>query len=195
MKINILLACVLVLAGCSTNPTALDEARKLAATGRGEEALVRLEQAMKENPADHVLRRDYFRQREVLTSQWLFQAEALRLAGQLENAETLYRRVLKHDSGNIRATAGVEQIATDRRHLDIVAAVDKLIRTERYREAEDMLRSVLAENPQQRDARRLQRFIDEKLAKPAVAPVRLRPTKPITLELRDVPLRAVFEVL
>ena len=195
MKTKILMVCSFALAACATPPSTLDEARKLAASGRGEEALMRLEQALKENPTDHGLRRDYFRHREVLTAQWLSQAETLRLAGQLENAETLYRRVLKHDPGNTRATAGVEQVATDRRHLDIVAAVDKLIRTERYREAEDMLRSVLAENPQQRDARRLQRFLDEKLAKPAVAPVRLRPTKPITLELRDVPLRAVFEVL
>jgi general secretion pathway protein D len=195
MKTKILMVCALALAACATTPTALEEARRLAAAGRGEEALARLERAAKENPGDHALRSEYFRQRELLAAQWLAQAETLRLAGQLERAEALYQRVLKHDAGNLRALGGLEQVATDRRHLDVVAAVDKLLRAEQYREAEDLLRPVLAENPQQRDARRLQRVIDEKLAKPTTAPVRLRPTKPITLELRDVPLRAVFEVL
>jgi general secretion pathway protein D len=195
MKTNVLFACVLALAACATTPTALEDSRRLAAAGRGEEALVRLQQAARENPGDHALRSEYFRQREVLAAQWLGQAETLRLAGHVENAEELYQRVLKHDPGNARATAGLEQAATDLRHREVVAAADKLVRAERYREAEDLLRPVLAENPQQRDARRLQRIVEEKAAKPGFTAVRLRPTKPITLELRDVPLRAVFEVL
>jgi len=56
---------------------------------------------------------------------------------------------------------------------------------------------VLAENPQQRDARRLRRAIDEKLARPALASPELRPAsdQPISLELRDVTIRNVFELL
>ena len=59
---------------------------------------------------------------------------------------------------------------------------------EKYLDARDLLRPVLAENPQQRDARRLQRLIEEKTAPPAFAAPRLRPVnaQPISLEQRDV---------
>jgi len=56
---------------------------------------------------------------------------------------------------------------------------------------------VPTENPQQREARRLQRVIDERLVKPAIATVQLKPSvaRPISLDLREVTLRNVFEVL
>src|SRR5258706_114638 len=71
------------------------------------------------------------------------------------------------------------------------------VKEQRYREGQDALRPVLTEDPQHREAQRLQRRIDEKLVKPAVATVPLRSslTKPLTLELRDVTLRSVFDIL
>src|SRR5204862_1397158 len=47
------------------------------------------------------------------------------------------------------------------------------------------------------EARRLQRAIDERLLKPAIATVQLKPSvlRPISLDLREVTLRNVFEVL
>ncbi|HEX6267470.1 MAG TPA: secretin and TonB N-terminal domain-containing protein, partial [Burkholderiales bacterium] len=49
----------------------------------------------------------------------------------------------------------------------------------------------------QRDARRLQRAIDDKLVKPVLVSAELRPstTQPVSLDLRDVTVRNVFEVL
>jgi len=94
------------------------------------------------------------------------QAEALLQAGQYEGAAELYRRVLVYDAANARARAGMELIETDRRHRTRIAEADKLARQERYREAEDVLRPVLTENPQNREARRLQRAIEEKTVKP-----------------------------
>jgi general secretion pathway protein D len=196
MKTTILMVFVLVLAACATRPTAIDQARTHFEKGRGEQALALLEQAAKDNPQDPALRAEYFRMRALVAAQWLAQAETLRAAAQFDNAETLYRRVLQHDPANPRATAGLEQVAADRRHRELVAAAEKLVKAERYREAEDMLRPVLAENPQQRDARRLQRLIEERLAKPGFSAIRLAaPAKPISLELRDVPLRGVFDLL
>jgi general secretion pathway protein D len=193
---RIALVFVLVLAACATKPTVIEEARKHFDKGRGEQALATLEREMKENPQDQAVRAEYFRLRSVVVAQWLAQAETLRTSGHPDAAETLYRRAQQHDPGNQRATAGMEQLITDRRHRDIVAAAEKLVREERFREAADMLRPVLAENPQQRDARRLQRGIDERLAKPPSAMTRLKASpKPVTLELRDVPLRSVFDLL
>jgi general secretion pathway protein D len=182
--------------GCA-GPTVVDEARKRFSDGNGDEALALLQQAAKQNPNDLAVRGEYFRLRELMVAQWLVQAEVLRQAGQFGAAETLYRRVQAHDATNSRAAAGLAQLEADQRHRALVASAEQLVKAGKYREAQDVLRPVLTENPQQRDARRLQRLIDDKLVKPVIVTVQLRPSilKPISIELRDVTVRNVFEVL
>ena len=189
-------AIFLLLAACAT-PTAVDEARKRFAEGRGEDALSLLQDEAKKRPDDQTLRGEYYRLRDLVVFQWLAQAETLRAAGQFEAAEALYRRAIVHDPANARAAAGLEQVATDRRHRALIAQAEQLVKADKHREAQDLLRPVITENPQQRDARRLQRAIDEKLVKPVIVSAELRPpsAKPISLELRDVTVRNVFEVL
>jgi len=196
MRIYAAIAC-LMLAACASAPTAVEEARKRFEEGRGEDALVLLQEALKENPNHPGLRGEYFRLRDLLVAQWLAQAEMLRAAGHLDNAEALYLRVQTHDATNARAAAGLGQLAADRRHRAVIAAAEQLVRSGKYREAQDLLRPVLAENPQSRDARRLQRSIDEKLVKPVIVSAELKPTtaRPVSIELRDVTVRNVFEVL
>lgn len=183
-------------AGCA-GPSVLDDARRYYNEGRGDEALQLLARASREHPEDSALRAEYFRLRDTLVGQWLAQAEVLRQAEQFEAADALYRRIQVYDPPNARAAAGLAQIATDRRHRAVVAAADQLVKAGKYREAQDLLRPVLTENPQQREARRLQRAVDEQLVKPALLTVQLKPTiaRPISLDLRDVTLRNVFEVL
>src|SRR4051812_36776265 len=187
---------LLMLAGCASS-SVLDEASKRYSAGHGEEALQLVADAARKDPKDLRLRAEYFRLRDLLVGQWLAQAEVLRQAGELEAADALYRRIQAHDPANARAAAGVAQISADRRHRAVVAASEQLFKAGKYREAQDLLRPVLPENPQQRDARRLQRTIDEQLVKPALVTVQLKPTigKPISIDLREVTLRNVFEVL
>jgi general secretion pathway protein D len=173
------------------------DTRALLNEGRTEEALAAFEKATREDPQNHVYRSEYFRVRAFAVAQWLVQADSLRAASQFEAAEELYRRVLKYDAANERATQGLAQVDLDRRHRALVAEADKLVKVEKYRDARELLGTVLAENPAQRDARQLQRQIEEKTTKPAVALLQLRSsvTKPISLELKDVPLRTVFDVI
>ncbi|TMH48529.1 MAG: general secretion pathway protein GspD, partial [Betaproteobacteria bacterium] len=175
----------------------IKDTRALLNEGRTDEALASLEKATRENPQNHAYRSEYFRLREFATAQWLVQAESLRTTAQFEAANELYRRVLKYDAANARATQGLAQMEMDVRHRALLGEVDKLVKAERYRDARDVLAPVLAENPAQREARQLQRLIEEKTTKPAVALLQLRSsvTKPISLELKDVPLRTVFDVI
>ena len=186
-----------VSAACALPPTKVDEARRRYQEGRGDEALALLQQAAKADPDDARVRGEYFRLRDLLAAQWLAQAEMLRQSGHHEIAEQLYARVRQHDPANARATAGLAQLEADRRHRALVATAEQLVRGAKYREAQDLLRPVLTENPQQRDARRLQRAIDEKLVKPVLVSAELKPatTQPVSLDLRDVTVRNVFEVL
>jgi len=191
------LVLIVLLAGCATAPSPVEQAREYYSAGRGDEALTVLEQAMRQRPGDQGLRREYFRLRDTLAGQWLAQAEVLRQAGHHDEAQALYARVQAHDPGNPRAQSGLAQIDTDRRHRALVAEAEQLVKAGKAREAQDILRPVLTEYPQHREARRLQRTIDERLLKPAIATVQLRPSiaKPISLDLREVTLRNVFEVL
>ncbi len=196
MKLGNAILLLLLLASCAA-PGRLDEARQRYAEGRGEEALQILANEMQKHPEDAQLRAEYVRVRDGLVGQWLAQAEVLRQAGQLQAAEALYRRVQEHDAANARAAAGLARLEEDQRRLRVLAAAEQLVTAERYQEAQETLRPVLDANAQDRDARRLQRTIDERLAKPALSPVQLRPAtdKPISVDLRDVTLRNVFEVL
>jgi len=182
---------ILFIAGCAAvEDPVLKEARELVAAGRGEQALALLQKEPKYQP-------EYYRTRDLLTAQWLAQAEMVRVGGQPEAAAELLRRVQKYDLGNPRARAGLEQLEADARHRPIIGNAERLVREESYLEAQDLLRPVLAENPQSREARRLQRLIEERTTKPAIVTPRLKTatTQPISLELRDVALRAVFDMI
>src|SRR6266480_6024610 len=189
-------ALALALVAACTNPL-IKDTRALLNEGRTEEALASLEKATREDPQNHVYRSEYFRLRDFAVAQWLVQADSLRTAARFDAAAELYRRVLKYDAANARATQGLAQTEMDARHRVLLAEADKLVKTEKYRDARDVLAPVLAENPAQRDARQLQRLIEEKTTKPAVALLQLKSsvTKPVSLELKDVPLRTVFDVL
>lgn len=190
-------ALALALVAACASDALITDARALRNEGRMDEALASLEKATREDPQNHAYRSEYFRLREVAVAQWLVQADSLRAAARFETAAELYRRVLKYDPANARATQGLAQTEVDVRHRALLAEVDKLVKAEKYRDARDVLAPVLAENPAQREARQLQRLIEEKTTKPAVALLQLRSsvTKPISLELKEVPLRTVFDVL
>jgi general secretion pathway protein D len=156
-----------------------------------------LEKATRDAPQDHAARQEYFRMRDLVVARWLAQAEALRTANEADLAEALYRRVQGYDPANARARTGLADLDADRRHRALIAAAEKLAKDDRPREAQEALRPVLIENPRNRDAQRLQRNLEGKLARPAMVPVRLKPAsaKPLSLELREVTLRSLFDIL
>ena len=187
---------MLFLASCAINP-AIKQARDQIDAGRNEDGLETLDKAARENPDNHAYRSEYFKQRERTMAQWLAQAETLKLAGQHEAATIVYRRIQKYEPKNVRAQAGLAELDIETRHRVIIANVEKLIKESQYSEARDALRPVLSENPSHREARRLQRDIDDKTLKPAIVTLQIKTTssKPITIELREVSLRSVFDVI
>jgi general secretion pathway protein D len=194
-------ALAVFVTGCAYNPifgdSVLKDARALFDSGQPQQSLAMLQRAMAEHPQAYVYRTEYFRERDISVVRWLAQADAMVIANQHEAAGQLYRLVQKYDPENLRAKAGLEQVEADIRHRKLIANAERLIKEGKYPEAEDALRTVLVEAPQNRDARRLQRAIEEQTVKPAITTPRLTASalKPITLELRDVPLRTVFDVI
>ena len=190
------LLAALILTSCANNP-AVKEARDHFDAGRSESGLEILEKATRANPENHVYRSEYYRAREITVSQWLAQADSLKLAGQHEAATVLYRRIQKYDAKNVRAEAGLNELELEKRHREVIGNSERLVRENKFAAARDLLRPLLNENPNHRDARRLTREIDEKTLKPAVTTPQIKTlsAKPISLELRDVTLRSVFDVI
>ncbi|HZS58225.1 MAG TPA: secretin N-terminal domain-containing protein [Gemmatimonadaceae bacterium] len=185
------LAASLLVVACATPRS---DAQRLIAEGREEEALALLQAEAKDS---HPARAEFYRVRDQLVSLWIVQADSVRFAQQYERAQGLYERVLKWDPANARAKAGVEQIETDKRQRAALANAERLLRSEKFAEAQDIVAPIIAESPDNREAQRLQRLIDERTARPASLTRQLRSsiTKPVSLDLKDVPLRTVFDVL
>jgi len=191
-------ACVtlVLLTACVTNP-AIKESEQLVAEGRADDAALRLEKAMQENPSDQELRTRYFRQREMAVGQLLTSANAERMARRLDNAEALYRRVQQLEPTNQRMREGLSDMAAQRRHAALLSEAQALLAKGDTTAAERQLRTILSESPSHAEARTaLQQVQDQVSRAEATAVAKNSPfSKPITLEFRDTPLRTVFEVM
>jgi general secretion pathway protein D len=195
-RLSTSLLVALLLAGCASE-MAFRQGKRLMEEGKVEEGLTKLEQAVQAAPEDRNFRSYYFRQREAQVNQFLIRADALRMAGQYDEAESLYRRVLTIDRDNDRGHAGMDAVRAGRRHTSLMSEAETAFKKGDADGAQTGLRSILVENPKHPQARELMRRIEEKNARErAVSPALKSSLKtPISLEFRDASLKAVFEVI
>jgi general secretion pathway protein D len=194
---KLFVAILLILAAGCAAQTALVEGRKLIEQGRTEDGIHRLEQGVKANPEDTELRNYYVRTRDLYVNQLLYEGDKARMLGRSEEALAAFRRAQEFSTGNPRAQAGMEAARAEQKQRAEVEQAQALFEGGAVAEALALLKKVLAENPSQRDAQRLQRRIEESRAVSVAAAPRLKPeyAKPVTLEFRDALLKSIFEVL
>ena len=192
-----LAAACLLIASCATQDPAFKSGMQLIAEGRADEGLAQLELAMRQAPQNVEYRSVFYRQRDLALAQLLTRAESARASNDNELADSLYRRVLWLEPGNVRAKAGIDQISTEKRHKEFVAEAEALLKKHDRAGATQKIRSVLAENPKHRDALAVQRRIDEARVQGALAAKTLKPDlkRPISLDFREATLRAIFEAI
>lgn len=193
---RLLIPACLALAACSTPPE-LRQGRELAAVGRTDEALQVLQAGRRRLPDDLELRAALVRQKELAQTQWLVAADAAAHSRRLDEARELYERVLTLDPGNRRAQAGMDGLQVKRSHDQKVAQAETAAAEGRLPEAEAALRGVLAQDSAHGGARRALARLRERQLNADVLPASLKGAfnAPITLELRDTPLRNAFEVI
>jgi len=186
----------LVAAGCASDQS-YREGQRLLGQGKTEEGLAQLEHAVAQNPRDQELRAYLFHERETSVNHILARADSARLQEKFDEADAGYRRALALAPANPRALSGLDSIKAARRHNTLVAEAAILFQKGDTDGAQVRLRPVLVEDPAHREARQLQRRIDEKNLKDASASPVLKTMfkKPITLEFRDANLKSVFEVI
>lgn len=189
----------LLLSACAGNQ-AFKEGNALLDAGQIEQGLARLEQASREEPHNAEFRIALLGRKLRLINALNGRAEALRSSGQSEAATALYQQVLGIDANNTMARQGLQTLAQDQRQQLLLNQAESLLQQggeAQLAQAQELLRPLLAQRPQQRELQRLK----DKLAD---AQARLRPAggrlaaayrKPVTLEFRDAPVRAIFDFI
>ena len=195
-SIVLLLLAASLLLGCAAEKLSR-EGELLIDQGRYEEGLARLQEAAKADPDGLSYRAALPRNRDRIVVRLLAEAASARAAGQSENAQAIYERVLKIDHCNIRAKDGLEALAMDKRHEKAIAEAMELLKKGDSNAASATLKPVLLESPKNSQAVKMQRQIDEQAAKELVAGPTLKAQfkKPVTLQFRDANLKMVFEAL
>lgn len=187
----------LFLSACA-HQRGLEEAQADFAGGDEAAALGRLAAKVQAEPANTELRTYYLRQRERMAVRRLAMADRMIRAGQTAEAERLYGEVLAFAPQDARALRGQQRLARDQRHAAMLERASGLLALSRPEPAQELIAQVLAENADNRVARRLADSAAAQLAalRPVPAQVLEGPfSRPVTLEFRDAPLRLVFESL
>ena len=196
MKKVLLLLSAIVLTGCAGHET-LKQSQHMIEAGNEEQGLLRLEEAMKANPNDAEIRNYYLRHRAVAVQRYLQIGDNARASGALEQAEAAYQRAQRFDPDNANARAGLEAVAKDRASRGSVAEAEEALKRGDNEAALAKAHEALKANPGQREARAIVRKVEErKLKAEAMSPQLSAALKnTITIELRDAPVRTVFELI
>lgn len=195
---HILIAFLFVLGGCATSPAVTDfqEGKKLIDSGQFEQGLEKIEKASSADPGNIEYKGYLASQRARAVDKLTGKAVQERNSGKFDDAESNYRMILKIDPANQHAKDGIERLKADRRHKDEVDQAQTLFDKGDMKGASSIVSAVLAEDPDQNDARNLRKRMDEIAAKMAKKPeLDLAYGRKITLEFQDASLKSVFDVV
>lgn len=149
------------------------------------------------HPEASIKRKNLLVTQELAATKLLVQAEQAKSKGLFTEAIGLYDRVLgflPEDSGALNGKIAVEREVAQLKRLD---QASQLIESNKLEVAREIVRDILIENSQHAKATELQQQINQKSASTKSKPTELKPqfNKPVTLELRDVNIKVVFEAL
>ena len=149
-KLLPLMLSITLLAGCvQPAKREFDEGKKLLAEGKTQPGLASIDLAIKDEPYNPEYKSVRYKEREAAVNQILVRADSARGNGQLDSAESDYRKALDLDQNNVRATNGIQGVQADRRRLSQLDEAQALFEKGDREGAQSMLRPILNENPSQ----------------------------------------------
>lgn len=185
-----------LLAGCATTEGPRAEAGRLIDQGRLEEALPRLEAALREDPNRAELRLAVAGTREKLVNQWMTEAVQASGAGRQADADRMLARVLALDPANDRARSLQELARAERRRGQWLKEAEVAWARGDIDLARTRVREILADAPQDAAATRLRDAMDAATAPPVNDPrIAESLARPVSIEFKDATLKQIFEVL
>ncbi|WP_184415295.1 secretin and TonB N-terminal domain-containing protein [Rhodocyclus tenuis] len=190
---------VALLAGCG-GMFAYREGVSLIEQNQPEAGLQKLEEAVRKEPRNAEYRLALTRQRAVQVAKWVAAGDMARKEGRLDEADAAYARALMLDPGAAQARQGLGAGAMLRRHRASLLDAESRLRQGGEAAQADALarvRAVLAENPWHKEALELKARIEAIAPPQRSSDLRLTEAfrKPVSLQFRDAPVRAVFDVI
>jgi general secretion pathway protein D len=188
-----------LLGGCAA-PKTFREGQTLLAEGKLDEGMAKLEAAVKLDPHNAEYRLVLANRRLALVNGYNQRGDAARGQGALVDAEQFYMQAQKIDPNNVVAKQGLAALVQEKRHQQLLQEAEELLKKAdqvSLQDAQEKLRPVLIENPEQRAALALKAKISTQLAKLKGNELQLGSAfrKPITLEFRDAPLRSIVDFI
>ncbi len=195
-KLILSLLASVALLGCA-GPEKLKQGPEMIEAGHEEQGLARLEEALKSNPNDTELRNYYLRHRAVAVQRYLQAGDNARASGNIDAAEVAYQRAQRFDPENANAQAGLDAVERERASLGTVREAQEALKKGNQDAALAKAKQALEANPAQRDAKAIVRKVEEQQVKADMTSPQLAAAlkQTITLELRDAPVRTVFELI
>ncbi|HET8745252.1 MAG TPA: secretin and TonB N-terminal domain-containing protein, partial [Ramlibacter sp.] len=196
LRTPLALALAITLAGCASQQ-ALKEGQALIETGRYEEGLARLGDAVAKSPNQPEYRTALVLEQERIVAMLLARADRMRSAGDYDAAQEAYQRVLRITPRNSRAIDALRTLEQRRNLDDMIKQARGAFRRGDVELAEKHLTQILALDPNAPDALALRREIEAEHARTVSTYPRLRTkfTRPVTLEFRDAQIRLILDAL
>jgi general secretion pathway protein D len=144
-----------------------------------------------------VARKNLLVTNELAVTKLFAEAEHARAEGKYEEALGLYDNVLSFMPDDPNALSGKLKVERELAQSKKLGVASELIENNNLDGASESVRQVLLENPKNLGANNLQQQLNEKTPPPSSRPPLLKPQvdKPVSLELRDVNIKVVFEAL
>ena len=192
----VLTGALFVIVSCAAGSSVHKDGIEAAESGDYEASIRLLEEAVRRDPGNMTYRLDLKTKREQAIQQLMAQGDAARAAGDFDTAVARYNRVLGIETRNGRALRGLDGVAEDRIHQQMINDAEALFGRGDYDAATARLRAVMAENPGARGAQALLEKIDAARAPINVTPRLQTPNNaPVTLQFRNADTQMIFEVL
>jgi general secretion pathway protein D len=196
MAFGFALALTLAAVGCASQSPEIQAARALSAEGKRGEAVQLLAQGVRRNPSNTDLRMEFLRERDLAVAGWLTQAETAAQAKRYADAARLLEQVEALDPLNVRANGLRQALSTSELVDRKVARAEELLAGGAIEEAEATIRDALLAQPSNGSARRVHsRIRDARVVALDTPTLKAVASQPITLELRDTPLRNALDVI
>lgn len=173
------------------------QAKDMINAGQAEAGIAQLKSLVHTFP-DNPEYRNYLKQQEDMQLAILLrEADQFKQQKRWGEADIAYRRVLDLDSRNQRAQHGIQQMRIATTHDAMLQRADELLDKQDWEGAQNLARTVLAEDSSNLSARALFEQIEQKRMDKVVNPPHIRSSfkRPITLEFKDAAIKSVFEFI
>lgn len=150
-----------------------------------------------QQPEDIVARKNYILSKELLSNNLYKEAQQVQANQRHDDAKLILDKVLNFLPDDTKALEGKQKIDREAEQSKKLAIVQELIEYNAIDEAKEMLRQVQLENPENTEAKRIQKILDDKHppAKFVVPTLKVKHDKLVNLELRDVNIKVAFDAL